>query len=69
MLLWREEFLGVHDEKIIRQSSPDNILWQLFRIEVEKMQLPDELFYKTREFIRQLELNENAQMKRGKDYV
>ena len=59
----------MHDEKIIRQSSPDNILWQLFRIEVEKMQLPDELFYKTREFIRQLELNENAQMKRGKDYV
>ena len=44
------------DAKIIRQDSPKNILWQLFRIEVEKQNLPEELLYQTQRYVRDLRL-------------
>ena len=48
--------MGMSDEKIIKQDSPENILWQLFRIEVEKQLSPEESFQKTKDLIQHLEL-------------
>lgn len=44
------------NEKIIKQDSPDNILWQLFRIEAEKEVIPEEVLYQTTRFVKQLDV-------------
>lgn len=41
-------------DKIIKQDSPENTLWKLFRLEVEKEDIPQIISNENQEFINQL---------------
>lgn len=44
----------MYENKIIKQDSPGNILWQIFRNMVEEENIPSETDERNLEFIRQL---------------
>ena len=50
--------MELHDDVIIKQDSPDNILWQWFRMEVEKQVISEERLHKMKRFLQCLEVSE-----------
>ena len=44
----------MENDKIIKQNSPKNILWRLFRIGVEEEIVPEEITENNIEFVEQL---------------
>ncbi len=59
--------MRTNDKTIVKQDSPDNVLWQLFRIEVEKEVIPETLLYKTKRFIQCLDLQKSKNKGEGLD--
>ena len=41
----------------VKQASPNNILWRLFRIEVERQELPEKLSGRMLQLLRDVEKN------------
>lgn len=44
----------MYEDKIIKQDSVENILWQIFRNIAEEVQIPNEMDERNLEFIRQI---------------
>ena len=46
--------MSVYEDKIIRQDSGKNILWQIFRNLIEEVQVPKEMDAHNQDYIRQV---------------
>jgi hypothetical protein len=53
--------MTVRNNKIIKQNSPKNILWRLFRIGVEEEIVPEKVTESNKEFVEQLVMNTNEE--------
>lgn len=42
------------DNQVIRQDSAENVMWRLFRIQVEETEIPEETHNKMREQIEEI---------------